>query len=496
MITNSHDAKEYGIPEGFCADPYQSVMKDILMPLTREYFSEFYPQRDALRPDFPPSPLACHTKDFTDFQPVLSGLDIPNFLPAEHWPDVNAIRRDFPILFEKIDGKNLVWFDNAATTQKPRSVIDRLKFFYEHENSNVHRAAHTLAARTTDAYEGARAKAAAFLHAASPDEIVFVRGTTEGINLVAQSYGLYTLSGDDEILLTLLEHHANIVPWQMVCARTGAKIKVIPVDESGQVNLYEYKNQLSAKTKIVAFTHVSNAIGTLTPAAEMVHLAHRYGAKVLIDGAQAAAHRKVDVQELDCDFYVFSGHKVFGPTGIGVLYAKAAFLDSMQPYQGGGSMIADVTFEKTSYKKPPHRFEAGTGSIADAIGLGAALDYITRIGLPRISEYEHRLYTHGEEALRSVNGLTLIGAAKDRTSILPFVLKNISPEEAGAALNKEGIAVRTGHHCAQPILRNFGQENTVRVSLAVYNTASEIDFLVSVLKQMTLSAARIYSFYP
>lgn len=496
MITNSHDAKEYGIPEGFCADPYQSVMKDILVPLTREYFSEFYPQRDALRPDFPPSPLACHTKDFTGFQPVLSGLDIPDFLSAEHWLDVNAIRRDFPILFEKIDGKNLVWFDNAATTQKPRSVIDRLKFFYEHENSNVHRAAHTLAARTTDAYEGARAKAAAFLHAASPDEIVFVRGATEGINLVAQSYGLHTLSGDDEILLTLLEHHANIVPWQMVCARTGAKIKVIPVDESGQVNLYEYKNQLSAKTKIVAFTHVSNAIGTLIPAAEMVHLAHRYGAKVLIDGAQAAAHRKVDVQELDCDFYVFSGHKVFGPTGIGVLYAKAALLDSMQPYQGGGSMIADVTFEKTSYKKPPHRFEAGTGSIADAIGLGAALDYITRIGLPRISEYEHRLYTHGEEALRSVNGLTLIGAAKDRTSILPFVLKNISPEEAGAALNKEGIAVRTGHHCAQPILRNFGQENTVRVSLAVYNTTSEIDFLVSVLKQMTLSNARIYSFYP
>lgn len=496
MITNSYGSKEYGASEGLCADPGQLPMNDILVSLISEYFPEFYLKRDTSQPDFSPSPLACCTKNLMDFQSVLPALDMPNSLLTGHLLDVNAIRRDFPILFERIDGKNLVWFDNAATTQKPWSVIERIKYFYEHENSNVHRAAHTLAARTTDAYEGARAKAAAFLHAASPGEIVFVRGTTEGINLVAQSYGLHTLSKDDEILLTLLEHHANIVPWQMVCARTGAKLKVIPVDDSGQVNLFEYKNQLSAKTKIVAFTHVSNAIGTVTPAAEMVHLAHLYGAKVLIDGAQAAAHRKVDVQQLDCDFYVFSGHKVFGPTGVGVLYAKAALLNFMQPYQGGGSMIADVTFEKTSYKKPPHRFEAGTGSIADAIGLGAALEYITRIGLPRIAEYEHHLYQYGEEALRSVNGLSLIGAAKDRTSILPFVLKNISSEEVGAALNKEGIAVRTGHHCAQPILRNFGQENTVRVSLAVYNTISEIDFLVSVLKQMTLSATHIYTFYP
>ena len=464
------------------------MINEILQSLGREYFSELYRQKDTPDWDDPLSPLAC-CRNFEG--PVRFGLfepSMPQELFSEHVLDVNAVRRDFPILSEKINGKNLVWFDNAATTQKPRQVIERIKYFYEHENSNVHRAAHTLAARTTDAYESARSKAASFLNAASADEIVFVRGATEGINLVAQAYGLSALSKDDEVVLSLLEHHANIVPWQLVCARVGAKIKVIPVDEGGRIDLSEYRKLLSAKTKIVAFTHVSNALGTPTPAAEMVHMAHQYGARVLIDGAQAVAHRKVDVRALDCDFYVFSGHKVFGPTGVGVLYAKAAILEAMQPYQGGGSMIDDVTFEKTTYKKPPHRFEAGTGSIADAIGLGAALDYITGIGLNRISEYEHDLYMHGEEALRSVNGLTLIGETQGRTSILPFVCKHMEPEKIGAILNKEGIAVRTGHHCSQPILRRFGHESTVRVSLAFYNTINEIDFLTSVLRRQTVAS--------
>ncbi len=485
MITNSQESNEYSIINGF---DQGLLIKDVLASLGPEYFPEFYKQTDASQFSSPLSPLSC-CSDFDDlYQPDFSKLTMRDYPTKAHLFDVHAVRRDFPILSERINGKNLVWFDNAATTQKPKAVIERIKYFYEHENSNVHRAAHTLAARTTDAYEGARSKAAAFLNAVSPDEIVFVRGTTEAINLVAQAYALNTLATDDEILLSLLEHHANIVPWQMVCARTGAIIKVIPVDDSGQINLVEYKKLLSTKTKIVAFTHVSNALGTVTPAAEMVHMAHQYGAKVLIDGAQAVAHQTVDVQELDCDFYIFSGHKVFGPTGIGVLYAKAALLDCMQPYQGGGSMIADVTFEKTTYKKPPHRFEAGTGSIADAIGLGAALDYITGIGLKRISEYEHMLFKYGEEALRSIYGLTFLGNAKDRTSILPFVVNNISPEEIGSILNKEGIAVRTGHHCAQPILRKIGHESTVRVSLALYNTTNEIDFLASVLRQLTTAS--------
>jgi cysteine desulfurase/selenocysteine lyase len=492
MITNSHKANGCSVTDGYDQD--QSLINEILLSLGREYFSEFYQQRDTPGLDYPLSPLACCQNIAALSQFDLSELNVPYKPAVEHVLDVNAVRRDFPILSEKIDGKNLVWFDNAATTQKPRPVIERIKYFYEHENSNVHRAAHTLAARTTDAYESARSRVASFLHAASTDEIVFVRGTTEGINLVAQTYGLSALSRDDEVVLSLLEHHANIVPWQMVCARTGARIKVIPVDEGGQIDLSEYRKLLSAKTKIVAFTHVSNSLGILTPAAEMVHMAHQYGAKVLIDGAQAVAHRKVDVRELDCDFYVFSGHKVFGPTGVGVLYAKAAILNSMQPYQGGGSMIEDVTFDNTTYKKPPHRFEAGTGSIADAIGLAAALDYITGIGLKRISEYEHFLYMHGEEALRSINGLTLIGDAEGRTSILPFVSDRMPPEEIGAILNKEGIAVRTGHHCAQPILRKFGHESTVRISLALYNTINEIDFLVSVLRRKLMSSSCIFPF--
>lgn len=398
--------------------------------------------------------------------------------------DVNSVRKDFPILTEKVNGKNLIWFDNAATTQKPKSVIDRISYFYNHENSNVHRAAHTLAARTTDAYEGAREKIGSFLNASSAEEIVLVRGTTEAINLIAQTYGKANVGKDDEIIVSWLEHHANIVPWQMLCAETGAKLRVIPVDNNGQVILSEYEKLFSPKTKIVSFTHVSNALGTITPVQEMVSMAHRHGAAVIVDGAQAVSHIKVDVQTLDCDFYVFSGHKIFGPTGIGVIYGKSEILKNMPPYQGGGNMIANVTFEKTVYENPPHRFEAGTGNIADAVGLGAAIDYVTNLGMDNIFRYEHYLLEYGMEALKSIPGLSLIGTAKEKTSVLSFVIKGFSTEEIGKALSDEGIAVRAGHHCAQPILRRFGLDSTVRPSVAFYNTTSEIDEMVTVLKKL------------
>jgi len=399
--------------------------------------------------------------------------------------DVVTIRKDFPILGEKVNGKDLVWLDNAATTQKPKSVIDRLTYFYEHENSNIHRGAHTLAARSTDAYEDARDKIRGFLNASSSEEIVFVRGTTEAINLVAQSWGKYNLQKDDEVIVSLLEHHANIVPWQMICAETGAKLRVIPVDDSGQVLLNEYEKILGPKTKIVAITHVSNALGTITPIGEMVSMAHRYGARVLIDGAQAVSHLKVDVQALDCDFYVFSGHKIFAPTGIGALYGKSDVLNAMKPYQGGGNMIVDVTFEKTIYQAPPNRFEAGTGNIADAVGLGAAIDYVNGIGMENINAYEHSLVEYGMKQLSQIPGLRLIGTAREKASVLSFVIDGFTTEEIGKTLSDEGIAVRAGHHCAQPILRRFGLESAVRPSLAFYNTFAEIDVLVSVLLKFT-----------
>jgi len=395
--------------------------------------------------------------------------------------DVKSIRKEFPILTEKVNGKNLVWFDNAATTQKPKSVIERLTKFYQHENSNIHRAAHTLAARATDAYEEARDKVKMFLNASSSKEIVFVRGATEAINLVTQSWGKYNLKKDDEVIVSLLEHHANIVPWQMICLETGAKLRVIPVDETGQILLHEYEKLLNPKTKIVAVTHVSNTLGTVTPVGEIVKIAHRYGAKVLIDGAQAVSHMKVDVQALDCDFYVFSGHKIFAPTGIGVLYGKAELLNAMQPYQGGGNMIVDVTFEKTVYKDSPDRFEAGTGNIADAVGLGAAIDYVNSIGIENINTYENSLLEYGMNSLQCVPDLRLIGTAKEKASVISFVIDGFTAEEIGKALSEEGIAVRAGHHCAQPILRSFGLEATVRASLAFYNTYEEIDILTSVL---------------
>ncbi|HEY1200692.1 MAG TPA: family 2A encapsulin nanocompartment cargo protein cysteine desulfurase, partial [Niastella sp.] len=387
----------------------------------------------------------------------------------------------FPILAEKINGRNLIWLDNAATTQKPKLVIDRISYFYEHENSNIHRAAHELAARATDAYENARKKVQLFINAASPNEIVFVRGSTEAINLVAQSWGDEQLRPGDEIIVSHLEHHANIVPWQQLAAKKGLVLRVIPVDDDGQVLLVEYAKLLNAKTRLVSFTQVSNALGTVTPAKEIVSMAHAIGAKVLVDGAQAVSHLRVNVQELNCDWYVFSGHKVFGPTGIGVLYGKEALLNETQPWQGGGNMIKDVTFEKTVYQPAPGRFEAGTGNIADAVGLGAAIDYVTHIGIDLINEYEHYLLVYATNLLRQIKGLRLIGTAADKAGVLSFTLDGFKTEEVGAWLNKWGIAVRSGHHCAQPILRRFGVESTVRPSLALYNTCSDIDALVEAL---------------
>ncbi len=398
--------------------------------------------------------------------------------------DPHAVKRDFPILRQRVHGRPLVWLDNAATTQKPQSVIDRISYFYENENSNVHRAAHTLAARSTDAYEGARDKVRRFLNAPSAKQIVFTRGATEAINLVAQSWGRRNVNAGDEILITWLEHHANIVPWQQLASDRKARLRVAPVDSKGQVILEEYEKLLGPKTRIVAFTQVSNALGTVVPAREMIEMAHRYGARVLLDGAQAVSHMPVDVQALDPDFYVFSGHKVFAPTGIGALYGKADVLEAMPPWQGGGNMIADVTFEKTTYQAPPWRFEAGTGSIADAVGLGAALDYVTLLGVENIRRYEHELRLYAEEQLACVPGLTMIGTSPEKAGVLSFVLDGIRTEDVGGALDQEGIAVRSGHHCAQPILRRFGLESTVRASLAPYNTREDIDALVAALKRL------------
>jgi len=391
--------------------------------------------------------------------------------------DVNRIRADFPILEEKVNGKPLVWLDNGATTQKPRQVIERLTYYYEHENSNVHRGAHELAARSTDAYEAARQTVANFLGAPSKDNIVFVRGTTEGINLVANAYVKPLLTPGDEIILTVLEHHANIVPWQLIAQETGAVIKVAPVDETGQIILSEFERLFSPRTRFASVTHVSNALGTVTPVAALTQIAHSYGVRILVDGAQSVAHTPVNVSALDADFFVFSGHKVFAPTGIGAVYGKTDLLEAARPYQGGGNMIRDVTFEHTVYNPAPEKFEAGTGSIADAVGLGAALDYVTGVGLPNIAAYEHELLDYATRELTRINGLKLIGTAREKASVLSFVLEGASVEQVGKHLSKHGIAVRAGHHCAQPILRRFGLEATVRPTLAFYNTAEEIDAL-------------------
>jgi cysteine desulfurase/selenocysteine lyase len=419
-------------------------------------------------------------------------------LPSQHRPelalppisgarqfDAHAFRRDFPNLPEYVNGKPLIWLDNAATTQKPQAVIDRLAHFYAQENSNVHRAAHALAARSTDAFEAAREKVRRFINAPTDDSIVWVRGTTEAINLVAKAWGGRNVQEGDEVVVTHLEHHSNIVPWQMLCAEKGAKLRVAPVDDRGDVLLDEYEKLLNPKTRIVAFTQVSNALGTITPAREMIEMAHRHGARVLVDGAQAVCHMPVDVQALDVDFYVFSGHKVFGPTGVGALYGKMTELEAMPPWQGGGSMIRDVTFEKSNFQDPPEKFEAGTGTIADAVGLGAAIDYVEKIGMANIAAYEHGLLNYALEGLRTVPGLTLVGSPRERAGAISFVLDEWRVEDVGVALNREGIAVRAGHHCAQPILRRFGYETTVRPSFALYNTPEDVDALVAALHRLS-----------
>ena len=444
---------------------------------------------ESLRPGFavpPGSGAEVARGSLFEVRPTLlpdPGLTRPLF-------DAASIRRDFPILDEVVHGKRLIWLDNAATTQKPQVVIDRIAHFYAHENSNIHRAAHALAARATDAYEQARDKVRIFLHAPSVKDIVFVRGATEGVNLVAQSWGRRHITEGDEIVLTVLEHHSNIVPWQQLAAEKGAKIRVAPVDNRGQVLLDEYEKLFSHRTRFVSFAHVSNALGTITPVVEMAAIAHRYGARVLVDGAQAVSHMPIDVQALDADFYVFSGHKMFAPTGIGVVYGKPEVFEASPPWQGGGNMITDVTFEKTTYQPPPGRFEAGTGSIADAVGLGAAIDYLLRIGMENVARYEHELLEYGTAALCEVPGLHLVGTAADKASVLSFVLDGFRTEDVGAALDRDGIAVRSGHHCAQPALRRFGLETSVRPSLALYNTRGDLDALAATLHRLTQSANR------
>ncbi|WP_454811646.1 family 2A encapsulin nanocompartment cargo protein cysteine desulfurase [Labrys neptuniae] len=432
----------------------------------------------------PAVPAAPRLPDFSAISLELRPDAVPDLAQSGRPFDAQSVKRDFPILQTQVHGKPLIWLDNAATTQKPQAVIDRLSHFYEHENSNIHRAAHALAARATDAYEGAREKVRRFLNAGSTRDIIFVRGTTEGINLIAQAFGRRHVGEGDEILVTWLEHHANIVPWQMLAAEKGAKLRVAPVDDTGQVILEEYEKLINPRTRIVSITQVSNALGTVTPTREMVAIAKRHGATVVVDGAQSVSHMRTDVQALDADFFVFSGHKVFGPTGIGVVHGKPDVLAHLPPWQGGGNMIADVTFEKTIYHGPPERFEAGTGNIADAVGLGAALDYVETIGMDVIGRYEHELLVYATEHMLSLPGLKLIGTAKEKASVLSFVLDGCRTQDVGVALDREGIAVRAGHHCAQPILRRFGLESTVRPSLAFYNTYDDVDALVAALRKI------------
>ncbi|MFT3737423.1 MAG: cysteine desulfurase [Breznakibacter sp.] len=398
--------------------------------------------------------------------------------------DVENIRRDFPILHQQVHGKPLIWFDNAATTQKPASVIEELARFYATDNSNIHRAAHTLAARSTDAYEGAREKVRHFIGASSSEEIVFVRGTTEAINLVAQTWGRQNIRPGDEILISLLEHHANIVPWQMLAKEKDATLKAIPVNDKGEILMDEYVRLLTPRVKLLAITQASNGLGTILPVKEMIGLARRYDLKVLVDGAQSVAHIPVDVQHLDADFFVFSGHKIFAPNGIGVVYGKRHLLETMPPWQGGGNMIKDVRLEETSFNGLPNKFEAGTPNVADAIGLGVALDYVSKIGMNNIAAYEHSLTQYGMQQLATIPGLRFIGTSANKVGVLSFVHNQYSSEQIGKYLDSKGIAVRAGHHCTQPSLRRFGVESTVRPSLAFYNTYGEIDRLVDTLKHI------------
>ena len=398
--------------------------------------------------------------------------------------DVARIREDFPILHQMINGKPLVYMDNAATTQKPQAVIDALVSYYSNDNSNVHRGVHTLSQRATDLYEEARTKVRVLLNAASDKAVVFVRGTTEGINLIAQTFVRNCVGPDDEIVISAMEHHSNIVPWQILCQERGAHLKVAPINDDGELLMDEFEALLGPRTKLVSIVHQSNALGTINPAAQIVALAHSFGIPVLLDGAQSIQHLKVDVRVLDCDFYVFSGHKLYGPTGIGVLYGKEELLEQMPPYQAGGEMIKSVTYERTIYNDLPAKFEAGTPNIAGAVGLGAAIDYITNIGMDRIYAHEQDLLTYGTECLSGIGGLRLIGTAQEKASVLSFIMESAHPHDIGTILDTEGVAIRTGHHCAQPLMDRFGIPATARASLAFYNTKDEIDLLVKAIDRV------------
>ena len=392
--------------------------------------------------------------------------------------DVAKIRQDFPILHRQVNGKSLVYLDNANTTQKPQVVIDALTGYYTNYNSNIHRASHLLGELATRAYEESRIKVKDFLNAADAHEIIYVRNATEGVNLVAQTYGRRNIHQGDEILISTMEHHANIIPWQLLCAETGAKLKVIPINDAGELLLDEYAKLLNERTKIVGITQMSNALGTINPIKQVIDMAHAQGVPVLVDAAQSAYHLPIDVQELGCDFLVFSGHKLYGPTGIGVLYGKRGLLEEMPPWQGGGDMIATVTFEETTFNEIPYKFEAGTPHIAGAIGLGAAIDYLNALGMDNIAAYEHELMAYGTNVLSEVPGLRMIGTAREKASVYSFVLDGIHPYDVGTVLDQEGIAIRTGQHCAHPVLQRFGVPATVRASLGLYNTREEIDALV------------------
>lgn len=404
--------------------------------------------------------------------------------PATLAFDVERVRKDFPILKQKVHGKPLVYFDNAATSQKPLAVIEAEDRFYREFNSNIHRGVHELSERATRAYEETRAKVQHLLNAAEAREVVFVRSTTEGINLVAATYGRQHVQAGDEVLITAMEHHSNIVPWQMLCEEKGARLKVAPINDRGELLFEEYEKLLGSRTRLVAVAHVSNVLGTINPVREIVRAAHRLGIPVVVDGAQAAPHLRVDVQELDCDFYTFSSHKVFGPTGVGALYGKAALLEAMPPYQGGGDMISSVSFEKTLYNVIPYKFEAGTPNIAATIGLGAAIDYVNGLGLGTIAEYEHQLLEYATESLARIPGIRIIGTARKKAGVVSFVLAGVHPHDVGTVLDQEGIAVRTGHHCAQPLMDRFGVPATARASLAFYNTREEVDRLAAAIEKV------------
>jgi cysteine desulfurase / selenocysteine lyase len=393
--------------------------------------------------------------------------------------DVEAVRRDFPILSARIYGKPLVYLDNAASAQKPRAVIEAEQKVYESLYANIHRGVHWLSVHATDAYDAAREKARAFLNAAEVREIVFVRGTTEAVNLVAQTLGRQRVGPGDEVLITTLEHHSNIVPWQLLCEERGARLAVAPIDDTGELNLPAFEKLLSPKTKLVSVAHLSNALGTILPVRRIGELAHARGIPVFVDGAQAAPRMPVDVQALDCDFYAFSSHKIYGPTGVGVLYGKAALLEAMPPYQGGGDMIRSVTFEKTTFNELPYKFEAGTPNIAGGIAFGAALDYVSRLGLAAIAQHEHDLLAYATKTLTAIDGLTIIGTAREKAGVLSFVLDRIHPHDIGTVLDREGIAIRTGHHCAQPVMDRFGLPATARASFGLYNTREEVDALAA-----------------